>query len=394
MNNTMSTVCKHFLLAACFLAGGVLSSVAAQVAAPQWLRYPAISQDGRSIAFAAGGQLWLVDAQGGEATPLTSSDFYATRPVWSPDGKTLAFACKRNGNFDVFVTSLSGDTPRRLTYHSADDLPYAFSADGSSLYFGSSRLGSPETQLVGTYHGSQQLYTIPVAGGTAQLLLPTPAHDVAVSPDGKTLVYDNCPVYENEWRKGAVSDGTRDLWLYELATGKHRQLTRNRGEDRDGFFAPDGKSIYYASEQNGSSFNVWQTGLEPGAVPRQITQHQGPPARFVSLAQDGTLVYAQDGAIWRRAAGDGQARPLEIRMRQSPLVSGAFATSANAYVSEIVTRPDGAEVAFVARGEIFVTSTGSGLTRRITSTPAFEQHLRYSPDGRRLLFGSERDGVC
>lgn len=395
MKNSMRDISKYLLLVACSLSCGTLQAIAEEkIESSQWLRYPAISPDGRSVAFAAGGQLWLVDAQGGEAMPLTSSDFYSTRPVWSPDGKTLAFACKRNGNFDVFVTSLSGGSPRRLTYHSVDDLPYAFSADGSSLYFGSSRLGSPETQLVGTYHGSQQLYTIPVAGGTAQLLLPTPAHDVAMSPDGKTLVYDNCPVYENEWRKGAISDGTHDLWLYELATGKHRQLTRNRGEDRDGFFAPDGKSIYYASEQGSSSFNVWQTGLEPGAVPRQITQHQGRPARFVSLAQDGTLVYAQDGAIWRRAAGDGQARPLEIRMRQSPLVSGAFATSANAYVSEIVTRPDGAEVAFVARGEIFATSTGSGLTRRITSTPAFEQHLRYSPDGRRLLFGSERDGVC
>ncbi len=62
-------------------------------------------------------------------------------------------------------------------------------------------------------------------------------------------------------------------------------------------------------------------------------------------------------------------------------------------MSEIATRPDGAEVAFVSRGEIFVASTGSGLSRRITSSPAFEQHVRYSPDGRRLLFCSERDGV-
>jgi len=393
MNNTMRIVCKNFLLIACLLAAGVFPGAAAQAGSPQWLRYPAVSPDGRSIAFAAGGQLWLVDARGGEAVPLTSSDFYSTRPVWSPDGKTLAFACKRNGNFDVFVSNLTGDAPRRLTYHSADDLPYAFSADGSAVYFGSSRLGGPETELVGAYHRSQQLYAIPTAGGTARLMLPTPAHEAAVSPDGTTLIYDNCPVYENEWRKGAVSDGARDLWLYEPATGKHRQLTRNRGEDRNGVFGPDGKSVYYTSEQNGSSFNVWQVGLEPGAEPRQITRHQGRPVRFVSLAKDGTLVYAQDGAIWRQPAGEGEARPLEIRMRQSPLVSGAFAASANGYVSEIVARPDGAEAAFVSRGEIFVVSTGNGLTRRITNTPAFEQHLRYSPDGRRLLFCSERDGV-
>mgnify|MGYP000921071244 CR=1 FL=1 len=229
---------KHRWVVPCLLLmGGVLSpcvtlaaSAKANVEAPMWLRYPAISPDGQSIAFAQGGQIWLVDAKGGEATPLTSSDFYATRPVWSPDGQTIAFACKRNGNFDVFVAGLDGSTPRRLTFHSAHDLPYAFSADGKTIYFSSTRTGSPETELIGAYHDSTQLYTVPADGGAVTMLLPTPALDVAVSPDGKTLVYDNCPVFENEWRKGGVSDGTRDLWLYDLTTGKHRPLTSNRAE--------------------------------------------------------------------------------------------------------------------------------------------------------------------
>ena len=360
---------------------------------PLWIRYPAISPDGQSIAYAYGGQIWLVGAQGGEATPLTSGDFYSTRPVWSPDGKSIAFACKRNGNFDLFLTAVAGGAPRRLTFHSANDLPYAFSGDGQTLYFGSTRAGSPETELVGAYLGSLQLYTVPVAGGAVRQLLPTAALDVAVSPDGGSLVYDSCPVFENEWRKGAVSDGTRDLWLYDLASGKHRQLTRNRGEDRDGFFAPDGRSVYYLSEAAGGSFNVWQIGLESGAEPHQLTHHQGRPARFVSLAQDGTLVYGYEGAIWRRDARGGEARPLRIAMRQSPLVSGTFSTDANAYTTEIALRPDGSEAAIVARGEIYVVATGTGRARRITSTPAFEQQVSFSPDGRRLLYASEREGA-
>lgn len=382
------------------LVGGILSpcvtlaaSAQANVEAPLWVRYPAISPDGQSIAFALGGQIWLVDAKGGEAIPLTSSDFYATRPVWSPDGQTIAFACKRNGNFDVFVAALDGGTPRRLTFHSANDLPYAFSADGKTIYFSSTRIGSPETELIGAYHDSTQLYTVPADGGAVTMLLPTPALDVAVSPDGNTLVYDNCPVFENEWRKGGVSDGTRDLWLYDLATGKHRPLTSNRGEDRDGCFAPDGRSIYYISEQDGGSFNVWQVGLEADAKPQAITHHQGRPVRFVSVAHDGTLVYAYDGALWRREATGGEARRLAINFRQAPLVADSFSASANPYVTEIVTRPDGSEVAVVARGEIYAVATDSGRARRITSTPAFEQHVSFSPDGRRLLYASEREGA-
>ncbi len=361
--------------------------------ASAWLRYPAISPDGQSIAFTSGGQLWLVPAQGGEATPLTSGEFYSTRPVWSPDGTAIAFASKRNGNFDVFLIPVEGGTPQRLTRHSADDLPFAFSADGRTIYFASARLGRPESELVGDFAGSQQLYTVPTEGGAVTLVLPTPALDVAVSPDGTTLVYDNRLVYENEWRKGAVSDGTRDLWLYDLASGRHRQLTTHRGEDRDGFFAPDGKSVYYLSEQDGGSFNVWQRGLEPDAQPRPITDHEGRPVRFISVARDGTLVYAYDGGIWRIPAAGGAPGKVDIRIRQSPLVSGAFSALANRFASEIAVRPDGSEVAVVARGEIFVVSTADGRSRRITTTPAFEQHVSFSPDGRRLLYVSERDGV-
>jgi tricorn protease len=360
---------------------------------PLWIRHPAISPDGKTIAFAYGGQLWLVGADGGEATPLTSGDFYSTRPVWSPDGQTIAFACKRNGHFDVFVTPADGGTPLRLTHHSADDLPHAFSADGRTIYFGSSRIGSPETELVGSFHKNQQLYTVPATGGVVKLLLSTPALDVASSPDGKTLVYDSCPVYENEWRKGAVSDGTRDLWLFDVVAGTHRQLTSNRGEDRDGFFAPDGASVYYISEQNGGSFNVYHVALTNGAIPQPVTHHQGRPVRFVSADQNGTLVYVYDGSIWRHDAESGEARPLDIHIRQSPLVSGTFSANALRYASEIVVRPDGSELAIVARGEMFVVSTANGQSRRITTTPAFEQHVSFSPDGRRLLYVSERDGA-
>ena len=383
---------KRVLSGLIILSLSALSLLAdAQEAAPLWLRHPAVSPDDSSIAFVYGGQIWKVASTGGEAVALTSGDFYSTRPVWAPDGKTLAFASKRHGNFDVFVMPSSGGAIKRLTQHSANDLPYAFSPDGQHIYFSSSRLGNTHSVRAGSYEASDQLYTVPSAGGISRLLLPTPALDVSVSADGTQLLYDNRPVYENEFRKGAVSDGTRDIWLYDRTTQKHRQLTTHRGEDRDAFWAPDGKGFYFLSER-GSSFNVWHQPLTEGAQAGQITQHQGQPVRFLSVAGNGSLVYGFEGEIWRHGPGEAQSSRVPVHISQGSLVAGTFPTSANAYVSEIAVSPDGSEVATVARGEVFVTSMDSGRTRRITSTPAFEHDISFSPDGRTLLYASERDG--
>ena len=88
---------------------------------PLWLRHPAVSPDGQSIAFAYGGQLWRVPAGGGEALPLTSAEFIASHPVWSPDSQSIAFSANRHGNADVFVMSAKGGEIKRLTTHSQAD---------------------------------------------------------------------------------------------------------------------------------------------------------------------------------------------------------------------------------------------------------------------------------
>src|SRR3954468_22126374 len=132
---------------------------------PLWLRYPAISPDGKTIAFGYKGDIYRVDAAGGVASPLTIHEAHDMMPVWSHDGKYVAFASDRYGNFDVFVMPATGGVPVRVTYNSANDYPYDFSTDDSKVIFGSARNVQANNVRFYSPRLFQTLYSVPLTGG-------------------------------------------------------------------------------------------------------------------------------------------------------------------------------------------------------------------------------------
>ncbi len=197
---------------------------------PSWLRYPAISPDGKTIVFTYKGDLYRVAAAGGTATPLTAHTAHDFMPVWSHDGRQIAFASDRYGNFDVFVMPADGGEATRLTFHSAAEYPYSFTGDDKGWCSAPRGWTPPPTARFPT--GSQpELYQVPAAGGRPVQLLTTPAEDVKFSRSGQLMLYHDKKGGENPWRKHHTSAIARDVWIYDTKAGTHRKITdlRRRG---------------------------------------------------------------------------------------------------------------------------------------------------------------------
>jgi len=358
-------------LAALFL----VASAAAADDELLWIRYPAISPDGERICFSYRGDLWLVPAAGGVAVPFTTHVGYERSPVWSRDGARIAFASDRHGNFDVFVKELAGGAARRLTFHSGHDVPSDFSPDGKRVLFSGTRAGDPKANPAGV--GLPQLHEVTVAGGRPRLVLPTPALNARWNADGTRIAYEDYAGRENKWRKHHTSSVARDVWIFDVESGGHTRYAKSTHEDRNPVWA--GVDLIYLCEESGS-FNV-----------HGKTKHETHPVRFLSRADDGTLCYGWNGAVYRLPPG-GEPRKVAIRGRLSDRRNRVTEKVHRDGATGFAVSPDGKEVAFVVRGELFAASVEHGTTRRLTDTPVQERSPDFAPDGKTIYFAAERGG--
>lgn len=370
-------------LALCFFA---LSSFAST---PLWVRNAKISPDGKEIAFTYKGDIYKVPASGGTAIQLTTQPSYETSPVWSPDGKKIAFTSDRNGGMDIFVMPSSGGAAKRVTFNSAKERPWAFTPDGKAIVY-SATIQDPAASALFPKVTLTELYKTPIDGGRTEQILGTPAEAVFYLPDGKSFLYQDCKGGENEWRKHHTSSITRDICLYDAASGKHTNLTLRPGEDRNPVLSPDGKTVYYLCEPKGGTFNVYSFDLNNPKQTKAVTAFKTHPVRFLSISKDGKLCFGYNGEIYTQEAGKSpQKLKIDIVRDDEPKISDL--TFRRGATSATVS-PDGKQIAFIVRGDVFVTSSDYSTTKQITQTPEAEQAVTFAPDNRTLAYASERDG--
>ncbi|TDF34971.1 hypothetical protein EYS14_21565 [Alteromonadaceae bacterium M269] len=378
---------SSYLAAAIALAFSATSAVSAEHDS-NWYQQAAISPDGKHILFAAKGDIYKVDVNGGNATPLTSNSAWDGTPIWSKDGKTIAFSSDRNGSLDVYTMPASGGAPTRLTYHSSDDTPTDFSADGKSVIFNSGRTNSADSSGFPT-GAMRQLYEVSLKGGTPTQLMTTPALEARYNRNGRKLAYMDNKAYENVWRKHDTSAFARDIWVVDTRSNKHTQLTNFKGGDSTPVWSPDGKHLYYLSEQESNSFNIWKMPAKGGKAER-VTNHDTHPVRSLSISKDGLLSYTWHGNLYTIKDG-GRPQKLDVALNADSQGIAVKPASVANKATEFWVSPNGKEIAFVSRGEVFVTSVEFGTTVRVTNTPTQERSLSWSEDGRSLIYAAERN---
>lgn len=353
-----------------------------------WLRYPAISPDGQTVLFEYKGDIYSVPSVGGTATPLTLSESYEFAPVWSHDGKSIAFASDRYGNFDVFVMPASGGSAKRLTFNSTREIPSSFTVDDSSILFNAARQDTANNAQfpIGLM---SELYSVPVIGGRVSQVLTTPALDATLNSTGDKLIYHDIKGYESDWRKHHTSAVTRDVWEYDLKTKQYTQLSTFKGEDRNPVFDSNDNDFYYLSEQGGS-FNVYKSSLANPAKSTAITHFDKHPVRFLTRSKNNTLCFSYNGELYTQKLGSEPVK-LAIRVAADGRDSIDKIVPVNGGFTEAKLSPNGKEFAFIFRGEVFVSSIDGKTTKRITNTPWQERSVSFSPDGRSLVYAAEKD---
>ena len=350
---------------------------------PLWMRHPAISPDGKTIAFSYQGDIFTVPSSGGTAKQITSNAAFDSYPVWSPDGNHIAFASNREGSIDVWVMDANGGIPKRVTTNSGSEYPLRWKDNYTIMFKASIMPTATSIIFAGSY---PQVYTVGMDGGRPKLFSDITMDALDINASGDVLYIDR-KGYEDEWRKHHRSPITRDVWL--KSGDSFRKLTTFDGEDRDPVWSADGKSFYYLSEQSGT-LNVYHRTLDGKET--QITNHEKNPVRFLSAASDGTLCYGYDGEIYTVRNG-GQPQKTAIRIAADTEGKELIRQIRNSGAYNIKLSPNGKEIGFVMHGDVYVTSIEYRTTKQITNTPEQERYIDFSPDGRTIIYDSERNGV-
>lgn len=336
---------------------------------------PAVSPDGQLIVFSFNGDLWQVDAKGGNAMRLTGMEGGESRPVFAPNGRSLAFTATQAGNEDVYVLHLGGGEIQQLTFHGGADRVDSWSWDSQVIYFTSNRANNFTT------------YQIPASGGTPKRLFNNfynTIHNLVEHPQNSTWLFtDSWESYRFDWRPKYQGDHNPDIKVWNPKTKEVSRLTTYRGKDFHHSLDRQGTVFFVSDEGTEGVLNLFQ--FKDGQRTR-ITNFDTSVSKPRVSADGSVVAFVRDFQLWRHGVRSGKTEKLPLKLPAASALDlqKSFAVAGN--ITHFDVAPDGKKLAFSARGQLFVSDIEGQFVQQL-QLPAQTRALQvqWLSDSKELL---------
>lgn len=364
------------------LLGLTVQTLSAQTIAPRFLSHPVLSPDAQTVVFSFEGDLWKASTADLQATRLTAMQGYETTPRISPDGKWLAFTGEQMGNTDVYIMPLNGGEVKQLTFHSAADIVSNFSWDSKTIYFTSSR------------YGPASAYTVGINGGTPKRLFADHYflmdHLIAEHPTTGDIYFNDTWESNNQVaRKRYKGPFNPDIQSFNLTTKAYKKHTDWVGKDFATTIDRKG-AIYFISDEANGEYNLYTFN---NGKKTALTDFNSSIKTPIVSANGAYIVFEKDYQLWWHNVATKKSSPLNIQLYRNQILPAQKEYDVRGKIGAMDISPDGKKLAFVSRGELFVSDVEGKFVKQINKgNTERAREVKWLSDNNTLLFNETVDG--